>query len=90
MLTPKLDRIHIEQRPPIEATQARGLNPLNGEQVVVQITPDGVGSGGEAWQNVYNPSFDVTPAKLISCVVTERGVAENRDAGESIDVKSVM
>jgi len=32
----------------------------------VRITPEGVGSGDEPWQGVYNPSFDVTPAELIS------------------------
>jgi len=33
-----------------------------------QTAPDGVG--------VYNPAFDVTPAKLIKAIVTERGVIE--------------
>jgi methylthioribose-1-phosphate isomerase len=33
---------------------------------VVRITPEGVGEGKELWQQVYNPSFDVTPAELIS------------------------
>jgi methylthioribose-1-phosphate isomerase len=33
---------------------------------VVRITPEGVGEGKEMWQQVYNPSFDVTPAELIS------------------------
>jgi methylthioribose-1-phosphate isomerase len=32
----------------------------------VQITPDGV--------DVANPSFDVTPAKFIHAIITERGV----------------
>lgn len=32
----------------------------------VRITPEGVGEGPEVWQGVYNPSFDVTPAELIS------------------------
>jgi methylthioribose-1-phosphate isomerase len=59
-------RIHIEQRPPIEATQVRGRNVETGEMAVVRITPEGVGEGKEPWQQVYNPSFDVTPAELIS------------------------
>lgn len=33
---------------------------------MVRITPEGVGEGKEVWQGVYNPSFDVTPAELIS------------------------
>ena len=31
-----------------------------------QMTPDGVG--------IENPAFDVTPAKYISAIITERGV----------------
>lgn len=80
--------IHIEQRPPVEATQARGVDLRSGQQAVVQITPVGIGSGGEEWQQVYNPSFDVTPNKLISCVVTEKGVAVNQ-GGDGIDLTSV-
>ena len=33
------------------------------------IAPDGV--------NVYNPAFDVTPAELITAIITEKGVIEN-------------
>ncbi|KAK4689343.1 methylthioribose-1-phosphate isomerase, partial [Tremellales sp. Uapishka_1] len=81
--------IHIEQRPPIEATQVRGRNIETGELTVVRITPEGVGEGNEEWQQVYNPSFDVTPAELISCVVTEKGVAERQEGAKAIDVKSI-
>ncbi|GFZ48550.1 S-methyl-5-thioribose-1-phosphate isomerase [Saitozyma sp. JCM 24511] len=81
--------IHIEQRPPIEATQVRGRNVETGEMAVVRITPEGVGEGKELWQQVYNPSFDVTPAELISCVVTEKGVAERKQGEKFIDVASV-
>lgn len=98
-----MSRIHIEQRPPIEATQIRGKNVETGEIAVVRITPEGVGSGGEPWQGVYNPSFDVTPAELISesqqmpsesqlmpgCVVTEKGVAERKEGEKHIDVSQV-
>ncbi|WWD03495.1 methylthioribose-1-phosphate isomerase [Kwoniella europaea PYCC6329] len=81
--------IHIEQRPSIEATQVRGLNTGTGKLSVVRITPEGVGEGDKPWQRVYNPSFDVTPAELISCVVTEKGVAERKDDEKSIDVSSI-
>jgi len=64
-------RIHIEQRPSIEATQVRGRNIENGEIVAVRITPEGVGEGKEQWQQVYNPSFDVTPADLISELLSQ-------------------
>ena len=36
-------------------------------------------------QQVYNPSFDVTPAELIAAIVTEKGVAE-RPASNSYDL----
>jgi len=34
----------------------------------VKVAPDGVA--------VYNPAFDVTPAHLITAIITERGVAK--------------
>ncbi|KAJ9110575.1 hypothetical protein QFC20_002904 [Naganishia adeliensis] len=96
--------IHIEQRPPVEATLARGLvvSPTNSSlttpsnnstapttppQAIVQITPNAIGKGDNL---IYNPSFDVTPAKLITCVVTEVGVAENKDGGDAIDLSEVQ
>ncbi|WWC71877.1 methylthioribose-1-phosphate isomerase [Kwoniella pini CBS 10737] len=81
--------IHIEQRPSIEATQIRGLNLETGKLSVIRITPEGVGEGDKPWQKVYNPSFDVTPAELISCVVTEKGVAERKQGEKSINVSSI-
>ncbi|HEY4356687.1 MAG TPA: S-methyl-5-thioribose-1-phosphate isomerase [Acidobacteriaceae bacterium] len=47
---------------PIEERSAREVTHVNGKQV----TPDGVG--------IANPAFDVTPAKYISAIITERGV----------------
>lgn len=56
----------------------------------MQVTPNGIGSDeGKPWQMVYNPSFDVTPADLISCVVTEKGVAENEGGQDAIDLSKV-
>jgi methylthioribose-1-phosphate isomerase len=40
-----------------------------------QVTPDGVG--------IENPAFDVTPARYISAIITERGVLR-APFGESI------
>ena len=34
----------------------------------VRIAPEGL--------KVYNPAFDVTPAELISAIITEKGVAK--------------
>ncbi|MDE1162514.1 MAG: S-methyl-5-thioribose-1-phosphate isomerase [Acidobacteriaceae bacterium] len=47
---------------PIEERAAREVTHVNG----VQVTPDGVG--------IANPAFDVTPAKYITAIITERGV----------------
>jgi methylthioribose-1-phosphate isomerase len=47
---------------PIEQRAAREVTHVNG----IQVTPDGVG--------IENPAFDVTPAKYITAIITERGV----------------
>jgi methylthioribose-1-phosphate isomerase len=47
---------------PIEQRNAREVTHVNG----TQVTPDGVG--------IENPAFDVTPAKYIAAIITERGV----------------
>ncbi len=47
---------------PIEQRSAREVTHVNGRQV----TPDGVG--------IENPAFDVTPAKYITAIITERGI----------------
>ncbi len=56
--------IPIEQRNPAEITRISGVH---GDQVLdVQITPDG--------SPVANYGFDVTPARLVSGLITERGL----------------
>jgi methylthioribose-1-phosphate isomerase len=47
---------------PIEERAAKEVTHVKG----VQVTPDGVG--------IANPAFDVTPAKYITAIITERGV----------------
>ncbi|KAF8639581.1 hypothetical protein AX17_001483 [Amanita inopinata Kibby_2008] len=77
--------IPIEHRPAIEACLVRGaLYPETGssEQAVIMITPPGL-------EGIYNPSFDVTPAELITAIVTEKGVAVKRDAEHFIDLKDI-
>jgi len=49
---------------PIEQRNAREVTHIAGKQMV----PDGVG--------VENPAFDVTPAKYVAAIITERGVAK--------------
>jgi methylthioribose-1-phosphate isomerase len=60
---------------PIEQRDAREVTHSNGKQ----MTPDGVG--------IENPAFDVTPAKYITAIITERGVL-HAPFGESIRAMS--
>ncbi|KAF7306107.1 Methylthioribose-1-phosphate isomerase [Mycena chlorophos] len=78
--------IPIEQRPPLEACLVRGaVYPPNenASQATVMITPPGL-------QGIYNPSFDVTPAELITAIVTEKGVATRRPGELVFDLSGVV
>ncbi len=57
--------IPIEERAAREVTHLSGRAP-NGEAVEVQLVPDGT--------RAVNPAFDVTPARLVSGLITEHGV----------------
>lgn len=79
-------RIPIEQRPALEACLVRGiLYPNEGkeEQAQVMITPTGL-------EGIYNPSFDVTPAELITAIVTEKGVAVKADGASTFDLSPIV
>jgi methylthioribose-1-phosphate isomerase len=68
--------IPIEARSAAEVTtiQGRVLSGSGaGEIASVQLAPDG--SEG------FNPAFDVTPARLVTALITERGVAAASEAG---------
>jgi translation initiation factor 2B subunit (eIF-2B alpha/beta/delta family) len=59
------------QPPPSTPSQdANAHGPIGGE-----------GELPQELQQVYNPSFDVTPAELIAAIVTEKGVAERPTSG---------
>ncbi|GLB37600.1 putative translation initiation factor [Lyophyllum shimeji] len=80
--------IPIEQRPPLEACLVRGaLYPgsenTTDEQAVLMITPRGL-------EGIYNPSFDVTPAELITAIVTEKGVAVRKEGETSFDLSGIV
>jgi methylthioribose-1-phosphate isomerase len=64
--------IPIEQRDGYEVTHVAGKNAEGGVESV-QITPDGV--------TACNYAFDVTPARLVTGLFTERGVCEASEAG---------
>jgi methylthioribose-1-phosphate isomerase len=57
--------IPIEEREPAELTRVRG-RAEDGRLETVQVVPDGSPAG--------NWAFDVTPARLVSGLITERGV----------------
>jgi methylthioribose-1-phosphate isomerase len=50
---------------PIEQRNAREISHIAGKQ----MTPDGV--------SIENPAFDVTPAKYVTAIITERGIARD-------------
>ena len=62
---PDGDGIPIEERSAAEVVETRGIGP-DGEPASVMTAPEGV--------RVRHPAFDVTPARLITAIVTERGV----------------
>jgi len=64
--------IPIEQRDGAEVTHVAGRN-ADGRVESVQITPDGV--------SACNYAFDVTPARLVTGLFTERGVCEASETG---------
>ena len=61
----------------IEERDAKEITHFQGQRVVVE----GI--------KCYNPSFDVTPAALITAIVTERGVIE-KSADGAFDVKGFV
>ncbi len=64
-ITDGLKDIEIEQRSSDEMAWVHGKL-ANGELAVVSILPQGSGAA--------NPAFDVTPARLVTGIITERGV----------------
>lgn len=66
--------IPIEQRDGTEITQVQGLNG-RGEIDVVRITPEG--------SNAANYAFDVTPARLVKSLITEKGIFDASPDGLS-------
>ena len=56
--------IPIEERDPAEVTSMTGRGP-DGVVTTVRIVPDGSAA--------LNPAFDVTPARLVTGLITERG-----------------
>ena len=64
--------IPIEERSADEVTHVRGLGP-DGRPATVQVAPPGTA--------VRNFAFDVTPARLVTGLITERGICAASEAG---------
>jgi methylthioribose-1-phosphate isomerase len=64
--------IPIEERPAAEVARVSG-RAAGGEVVTVDVLPEG--------SPAANPAFDVTPARLITGLITERGVCAASEAG---------
>ena len=64
--------IPIEERNAREVTHVQGITE-DGGIGTVQVTPEGTPGG--------NPAFDVTPNRLVTGLITERGVCEASEAG---------
>ncbi len=70
------EEIPIEERPPHEVTHVQG-RAEDGRVVSVEISPPGC--------RAANPAFDVTPARLVTGLITECGVcAASRDGLASL------
>jgi methylthioribose-1-phosphate isomerase len=59
--------IPIERRSPEEVTHVRGLSE-NGTRVTVRIAPEDA--------SAVNYGFDVTPARFVTGLITERGTVD--------------
>jgi methylthioribose-1-phosphate isomerase len=70
-LSDGLTEIPIEERSAREVTHLSGRS-ASGEVLEVQLTPDGSGAA--------NPAFDVTPARLVTGLITERGLVPAQEA----------
>ena len=64
--------IPIEERDPGEVTHVTGRGD-DGAMTRVRVTPEG--------SPALNPAFDVTPARLVTGLITERGICEASNEG---------
>ena len=67
-----LKEIPIEERSASEVTHLRGKT-TDGAMAEIQVTPDG--------SPACNYGFDVTPARLVTALITEKGVCPASEAG---------
>jgi len=67
--------IPIEDRGPDEVLHATGIDP-EGTVRTIRIAPEGV--------SAQNPAFDITPADMVSTLITERGLIKPEHAGRVV------
>jgi len=94
-------QIPIEVRPAVELTTLRGpvvdLASISMDSHEVKLKGSDQGSVvlemvamAARGIGVWNPSFDVTPAELITGIVTEKGVALKEDGVQEFDMKKFL
>jgi methylthioribose-1-phosphate isomerase len=71
-VTDGVSEIPIEERNPRETTHIQGTRE-DGKLGVVQVTPKGTPGG--------NPAFDVTPNRLVTGLITEKGICAASEEG---------
>jgi methylthioribose-1-phosphate isomerase len=87
LATPSGETINIEERPSHELVTIRGPLVSKGLEVhasdvrTVSIAADGIG--------VWNAAFDVTPASLITGIVTEKGVIVKTEGESEFDLSNI-
>ncbi len=68
-----LKEIPIEERSPNEVGLISGWHEPHASEQEVRLLPDGSAAA--------NPAFDVTPARLVTGLITERGICEASESG---------
>jgi methylthioribose-1-phosphate isomerase len=65
--------IEIENRDSVEVTHMQGIDEETGASSKIRILPEG--------SPVANPGFDVTPAGLVTALITDKGICEASEEG---------
>jgi len=66
-------QIEIESRDAREVTHMEGIDEETGASIKIRILPEG--------SPVANPGFDVTPAGLVTALITDKGICEASEEG---------
>ncbi|CEP08072.1 hypothetical protein [Parasitella parasitica] len=74
--------IPIEQRPAEELVTVAGVRVNDNEPTAIRTAAAEI--------DVWNPSFDVTPASLISAIVTEKGVVVKKEGEDVFDMAAFL